>query len=173
MITKQTPLKKVLKMAAPCRCSACSHGCRYGSGFLAEGDDKSIAKFLKVSEEELKRDFLEEKEMFNKKMLRPKLLKEAGKAYGQCVFYSGDKGCTIHKVKPLECRTSISCKDYGEDLSVWFTLNHMIDANDPESIRQYSQYVKSKGRLIRGALLEDIVPDKEKLKKILSYELLK
>ncbi len=173
MITKQTPLKNILSLAAPCRCNACSHGCKYGSGFLAEGDEKGIAKFLKISVEELKTEFLEEKDMFNKKMLRPKLLKEAGKPYGQCIFYDDNKGCTIHKVKPLECKTSISCKEYGEELSVWFMVNNIIDPNEPESIRQYAQYIKSGGKIIPGADLESMVPDKEKLKKILSYELLR
>ena len=167
------PLRDVLKIAAPCRCNSCNHGCRYGSGFLAEDDAKNIASFLKISEEELKKEFLEEKDMFNKKMLRPKLLKQEGKPYGQCVFYSDKKGCAIHAAKPLECKTSIGCKEEGEELSVWFMVNYIIDSKDPESIRQYAQYIKSGGRLIKGAELEKLVPDKEKLRKILSYEILK
>ena len=111
--------------------------------------------------------------MFNKKILRPKLVREKNKTYGQCVFYDDAKGCTIHEVKPLECKTSIQCKDYGEDLSVWFMVNNIVDANDPESIRQFAQYIKSGGKIIPGASLEEIVPDKEKLRKILSYEILR
>lgn len=173
MITKNTPLKDVLRLAAPCRCDACNHGCKYGSGSLAGGDSKRIAEFLKISEDDLKKDFLEETELFNKKVFKPKLLRENGKIHGICVFYSDKKGCTIHEAKPLECKTSIQCKDYGEDLSVWFMVNHIIDANDPESIRQYAQYLKSGGKVIPGAELEKLVPDGEKLRKILSYEILK
>lgn len=173
MITKNTPLKEVLKLAAPCQCDACNHGCRYGSGSLSGDDSKNIAKFLSVSEEELKNGFLEEIELFNKKILRPKLIRENNKPHGQCVFFDEQKGCTIHEVKPLECKTSIQCKDYGEDLSIWFMVNHVVDTNDPESIRQYAQYIKAGGKVIPGAEVENLVPDKEKLMKILSYEILK
>lgn len=173
MITKNTPLKEVLKLAAPCQCGACNHGCKYGSGSLAEGDSKKIAEFLNISEEDLKKDFLEETELFNKKISRPKLLRKKGKVHGKCIFYNDNKGCKIHEVKPLECKTSVQCKEYGEDLSVWFMVNHIVDANDPESIRQYAQYIKSGGKIIIGAELENLVPDKEKLRKILSYEILK
>ena len=173
MIEKNTSLKEALRLAAPCRCNSCNHGCKFGSGSLANDDAKIIAKYLKISEEELKAKFLEEVELFNKKILKPRLLREKSKVHGQCIFYDEQKGCTIHEVKPLECKTSIQCKDYGEELSVWFMVNYVVDANDPESIRQYSQYINSGGKIIPGAELENLVPDKEKLKKILSYEILK
>ena len=173
MIHKNTTLKEVLKLAAPCRCHACNNGCKYGSGSLAGDDAKNIAKFLGISEEELKKRFLEEVELFNKKLLRPKLIREKNKPYGRCTFYDDEKGCTIHHVKPLECKTSINCKDYGEDLSVWFKVNFVVDTNDTESIRQYAQYIKSGGKVIPGASLQELVPDKEKLRNILSYEILK
>src|SRR3989344_7566820 len=173
MITKTTPLKEVLELAAPCQCSSCSHGCKFGSGALAGEDSKNISKFLKISEEELKNNFLEEKELFNKKILKPRLEREKNKVHGKCVFYDGQNRCKIHEVKPLECKKSIQCKDYGEDLSVWFMVNHVVDANDAESVRQYAQYLKSGGKTIPGAELENLVPDKERLRKILSYEILK
>ena len=173
LIHKNTPLKEVLNLAAPCRCNSCNHGCKFGSGSLVGDDSKNIAKFLGISEEELKKGFLEEVELFNKKLLRPKLIREKGKPYGRCVFFDDEKGCTIHEVKPLECKTSISCKDYGEDLSIWFMVNHVVDANDAESIRQYAKYIRSGGKLIEGTRIEQLVPDREKLNKILSYEILK
>ena len=172
MVTKNTPLKEVLKLAAPCRCNSCNHGCKFGSGSLVGDDAKKIAAFLSISEEELKKGFLEEIELFNKKLLRPKLIREKSKPYGQCVFYDEQKGCTIHPVKPLECKTSVNCKDYGEELSIWFMVNHVVDTNDAESIRQYARYIKSGGKIIEGAKIEQLVPDKEKLKKILNYEIL-
>ena len=173
MINKNTPLKEVLNLAAPCRCNACNHGCKFGSGSLAGNDVKNIAVFLNIKEEELKNHFLEEIELFNKKVSRPKLIREQGKPYGRCVFFDDEKGCTIHPVKPLECKTSIQCRDYGEDLSVWFMVNHVIDTNDAESIRQYANYIKSGGKVIPGASLQELVPDKERLSKILDYEILK
>ena len=173
MITKNTPLKEVLSLAAPCQCDSCNHGCKFGSGALAGYDSKRISKFLNISEYQLKKDFLEEKELLNKKVLRPKLIREKNKIHGRCFFYDDKKGCTIHEVKPLECRTSIQCRDYGEELSIWFMVNHILDANDPESVRQYAQYIKTGGKIIPGAELENLVPDKDKLRKILSYEILK
>ena len=163
----------MLKLAAPCRCNSCNHGCRYGSGSLAGDDANNISSFLGISKEELKKGFLEEVDIFNKKVLRPRLVRKEGSLHGQCVFFDEKNGCTIHKVKPLECKTSISCKDYGEDLSVWFMVNYVVDSKDPESIRQYAQYIKSGGKLVPGASLQDLVPDQKRLKKILSYEILK
>jgi len=57
IITKNTPLKEVLQLAAPCRCNSCNHGCKFGSGSLVGDDAKKIAKFLGVSEKELKKGF--------------------------------------------------------------------------------------------------------------------
>ncbi|MBI2656727.1 YkgJ family cysteine cluster protein [Candidatus Woesearchaeota archaeon] len=172
MIHKNTPLKEVLALAAPCRCNACNHGCKFGSGSLVGDDAKRIARFLNISEEDLKKGFLEEVELFNKKLPRPRLIREKNKPYGRCVFFDDEKGCTIHEVKPLECKTSISCKDYGEELSVWFMVNHAVDVDNAESIRQYAKYIKSGGKLIEGARIEQLVPDKVKLRKILKYEIL-
>ena len=173
MITKNTPLKQILKLAPACKCEACSHGCRYGSGLLAKGDEKKLASYLNISEEQLKEKFLEEVERFNTKLLKPKLIRNAKEAYGKCIFYDNEKGCTVHDAKPLECKTSMGCKDYGEELSIWFMLNHAVNADDPESIRQYSQYLKSGGKTIIGAQLNKLILDKDRLKKILGYVILK
>ena len=173
MINRDTQLKEALKLAPPCRCEACSHGCKYGSGLLAKGDEEKLAAFLKISEKELKEKFLEEIERFNTKLFRPKLIRKGKESYGRCIFYDNENGCAVHEAKPLECKTSMGCKDYGEELSIWFMLNHAVNPDDPESIRQYAQYIKTGGKVIPGASLQELVPDKEKLKKILSYEILK
>ena len=148
LITANTKLKEALKLAAPCRCHSCNNGCKYGSGFLVGDDAKNISEFLGITEEKLKKEFLEEVEQFNRKLLRPKLLRKENKPYGKCIFYDENKGCTVHSVKPLQCKTSIGCKDYGEDLSVWFMVNFIVDKNDPESMRQFAQYIKCGGKLI-------------------------
>ena len=137
---------------------------------LAKDDLKSIASFLKISEKEAREKYFEEIELLNKKMLRPKLLRK-DKPYGMCIFFDGKQGCKIHKVKPLQCKVAMGCKDYGEDLMSWFTANFVLNANDPESIRQYSQFIKSGGKVIEGAELEDLVPDNDKLRKSLAYEI--
>ena len=50
--------------------------------------------------------------------------------------------------------------------------NFAVNKDDAESVRQFAQYIKSGGKLIPGASSQELVPDKEKLKKILNYEIL-
>ena len=169
MIVKDTPLKEVLKLTHPCKCNACEIGCEYGSGFLIGEDSKNIARFLNITEKELKEKFLEEVEQFNTKLLRPKLERKDNKPYGKCIFFD-ERGCKVHKVKPLQCKVSMGCKEYGEQLTIWFMLNHEVNTNDPESIRQYNIYLKSGGKTLKGGELESLVPDKQKLKKIIENE---
>ncbi len=170
-LTKSTPLKEVLELTHPCECDACANGCKYGSGFLADEDVPRISAHLGISEEALKKEFLEEFEKFNTKKLRPKILRK-NKQYGKCIFFDEKSRCKIHEAKPLECKISMGCKEYGEKLSLWLMLNHFVNENDAESIRQYESYLKGGGKTLEGGELEDLVPDKEKLRKILSLEIL-
>ena len=170
-VIRSTSQEKILSLAPACQCKECSHGCSMGSGFLASSDVKPMAKFLKVSEDVLKKKHLEEVELFHQKKFRPKLIRRDNKPYGRCSFFSEGK-CSVHAVKPLHCKISMSCKEYGEDLNLWFMLNHLLDVDDPSSIREYAQYLKAGGKTLKGGKLSELVPDKEKLKKILSYEVL-
>jgi len=166
-ITKLTPLKEVLELSKECKnCSLC---CRYGSGFILKEELPRIAKFLNISQEKLKQNYLEEVELFNKKLFKPRTIK-LDKPYGHCIFL-GNNGCRIHEVKPLHCRIS-NCNEYGEDLNQWFLLNYIINPNDPESIRQWANFVKF-NEVIPGGNLHELIKDKEILKKILNYEILK
>jgi hypothetical protein len=83
------------------------------------------------------------------------------------------EGCTAHEAKPLQCKVAMGCKPYGEDLMLWFMLSHIINTNDPESIRQYAQYLKSGGKAIPGGQLDELITDKEQLKNMLNYRALK
>lgn len=167
-ITTKTPLKDVLKLGK--ECDKCGHCCKYGSGFLVEDDAKKIADFLGISEKKLKGKYLEEGEKFNTKLLRPKTIKK-DKPYGECVFYDGKQGCTIQEVKPLHCRIG-SCTEHGDALSHWFTLKYFVNKNNPESIRQWATFLKTRST-IPGGELHNLVPDKKLLNKILSYEILR
>lgn len=169
MLKKNTPLKDVAELGAPC--NKCGHCCSYGSGALADEDAGNIAHFLGISEEEFREKYLEETEKFNTKRFRPKLLKK-DKPYGRCVFYEDKIGCKIHDVKPLQCKVN-NCSEHGEELSIWFMLNYFVNKNDPESIRQFNAYLKSGGKTLPGGRLSDFVPDKKKLKRILKFEILK
>lgn len=170
-LTKNTHVEEVLKLSNPCKCESCSVGCKHGSGCLVKEDIPRIAKFMGITEEVLKKEFLEEVEKFNTKKYRPKILRK-DKPYGKCIFFDEEIGCKVHEVKPLECKISMGCKDFGENLSSWFMLNHFVNKDDAESVRQYASYLKTGGKTLRGAELKDLVPDKEKLKKILSLEIL-
>tara|TARA_Y100000310_G_C20689109_1_gene821014 strand:+ start:1514 stop:2038 length:525 start_codon:yes stop_codon:yes gene_type:complete len=171
-LTRKSPLNDILKLSYPCKCDACNFGCKQGSGAFVEDEIKKLANHLKINEDVLKKEFLEEVEKFNTKKLRPKILRK-DKQYGKCTFFDEELGCKIHEAKPMECKIAMGCKEYGEQLSLWFMLNHFINENDAQSIRDYATYLKSGGKTLEGGKLEDLVPDKEKLRKILSFKILK
>ena len=170
-LAKDTPINEVLELSNPCKCDACTVGCRHGSGFLVEEDIPRIAKFMGITQDVLKKEFLEEVEKFNTKRFRPRILRK-DKPYGKCIFFDEEIGCKVHDVKPLECKVSMGCKDYGEQLSLWFMLNHFVNKDDAESIRQFASYLKTDGKTLEGAELKDLVPDKEKLRKILELKII-
>lgn len=161
-LNKNTKIEQVLDQD----CDKCGHCCSYGTGFAIKENIKPIAKFLNVKEEELKEKWMEEVEVFHTKLWRPKTIK---KPYGNCVFLK-DKICGVHKVKPLQCRIG-NCK--SEELALWFMLNYQVNANDPESIREFASYLKHGGKTLEGGQLTDLVPDKEKLNKIIKYEIMR
>ena len=164
---KDSSLKQVLEIGKECK--RCNHCCSFGSGFLVGDDKKKIAKHLGLTEKKLEEKYLEEVEKFNTKLFRPKTIK---KPYGKCVFLDDKKGCTIHKVKPLQCRVG-NCGPYGEELSLWFTLNYFVNKDNAQSIRDFATYLKSGGKTLPKGELKDFVSDKNKLKKILNYDILK
>lgn len=169
MISKKTGKNKILEIGN--KCKKCGHCCSHGSGALDDNDLKKIAKFLKTTEKELKKTCLDEVERFNTKRLRPITIKTT-KPYGKCVFFNKEKGCVIHEVKPLECKIG-NCSEHGEDLSLWFMLNYFVNPDDPESVRQYASYLIRGGKTLKGGRIEEIVVDKNKLKKILDYKILR
>lgn len=169
VITKYTPSKVVLELGSDCE--MCGNCCSHGTGFLAKEDIPRIAGFLKITEKELKEEYLEKADMFNTEAWRPRTIKK-GKPYGKCVFLGKKKECTIHEAKPFQCRIS-NCRPYGEQLIQWFFLNHFVNPGDPESVRQWASYLRHREWVIEGGNLDDIVPDREKLRKMLSYERLK
>ena len=171
-LNKNTSVNEVLKLTHPCKCDACTVGCRHGSGAFADEEIKKLAEHLKIDEDVLKKEFLETVERFNTKKFRPRILRH-DKQYGKCIFFDEKLGCRIHEAKPLECKVAMGCKENGEQLTLWFMLNHFVNENDPQSIRDYASYLKSGGKTLEEAKLEELVPDKEKLKKILRFEIMK
>ncbi|MFC1801489.1 hypothetical protein ACFLZB_03415, partial [Nanoarchaeota archaeon] len=104
-------------------------------------------------------------------LMRPKQIRE-DKPYGQCVFFDKKEGCTIHPVKPMECKIS-NHSEHGEAMHIWFTLNYFVNETDPESIRQWANYIEMGGKVIPGGSLVELVPNPKTLKKIMSYQILR
>ena len=63
-----------------------------------------------------------------------------GKPYGRCMFFEEER-CRIHEAKPLQCRLAMGCKDYGEDLMVWFAENCIIGSE--KTRKDYEMFVKA------------------------------
>ncbi len=168
-ITKHTPEKEVIRLASDC--GLCGKCCQYGSGFLAQGDFARIAKFLRITEKQLKERYLEKVEKFSQELYRPRLVKKS-KPYGVCIFYNKAENCTIHGVKPLHCKVTAPCSAYGDELDQWFNLNYVVNPADPESIRQWATFVKFR-EVIPGGELKELVKNPSKLKKVLTYEILR
>lgn len=164
-ITKKTP-KEVLERHSS-NCKNCGNCCNYDSGYVLKEDIPRIANFLKVSQQELKDSYLREVIHFNKKIYKPKLIKK-GKPYGKCIFYDEQYNCMINNVKPLHCKVC-GCSEISSEASIWFVLNHIVDPDDPNSIREWASYLKSHPT-IPGGELHEIVPEREKLKNILEFK---
>ncbi|MDP7140827.1 MAG: YkgJ family cysteine cluster protein [Candidatus Woesearchaeota archaeon] len=168
-ITKLTPKEKV-KEFAKTNCDKCTHCCHFGGGFLLDEDVQRVSKFLGITKEEFENKYAEKFEKFNTKLLRLKAEKPEA-VYSPCAFLDKEEKCMLHEEKPLHCVIS-SCNKYGDMLEQWFTLNHFVNVDDPESIRQWAVYLKTHDT-IQGGSLEELVPDKKLLKKILNYEIIK
>ncbi len=168
-ITKDTPLRMIRELGKECK--MCGNCCSHGSGLLVNEDLARLARLLQIKEKELKKTYLDEVEMFNTKALRPRAIK-GNKQYGPCIFYDKKKGCTIHIAKPFQCLIT-NCGPYAEQIIQWFYLNYLVNPDDPESVRQWASYLEHKEWVIEGGNLHQLVPDAEKLRKILSYEILR
>lgn len=164
-ITKSTSLNVIEELAdTPCKKYNCTKCCEYGTGSATNEDLTQIAKHLGMSESETIAKHFEPITKYNTTLYRPKML---AKPYGPCVFL-GKEGCTIHEVKPTGCRLA-SWNQHGEKLNEWFDLNYFVKPQDSESIRQWAQKLKFRST-IPGGQLHELVPDREKLKKILAHQ---
>ena len=159
MLTRKTKLNEILKLSSGCK--KCGKCCGFSSGFLLDEDVSRIAKFLKIAEKEFIGKYLEKKEMYGKQVHRIK---------APCAFLENSQ-CKIHDAKPLNCRIA-TCKPVGEEISAWFMLNYFVDEKNPQSIRDWKICLECGGKNIPGGNLEEIVPDKTRLKRILDYEVL-
>lgn len=164
MIKVSTRLDEILKLQSPCSCNSCNNGCKFGSGVFTDDQIKSLAKFLNKTEKQTKEQYLEKITKLNTTLFKPKIIKKKNKPYGRCIFFNNNK-CDIHKVKPLECKIAMPCKEYGEDLIIWFMLNYFLDKDDIESLRQWKIHIEIGGKKIPGSELNELTT-KQNIKKI-------
>ena len=155
VINYNMSLEEIEKLVEPCTCKACSVGCMYGSGAMVENDIVNIADFLNISQDELKEKYLEKIKKFNTERFRPKILRRDSKPYGPCIFFKEGR-CVVHPVKPIECRISMGCRPYGEELIQWFTAHYFVNPHDKESLREWEIVVNLNGT-IEGAAPDEIV----------------
>jgi Fe-S-cluster containining protein len=160
MISTSTSIEEATRAAD--NCTQCGHCCKYGSGFLIQSDLQPIADFMGVSKEELQEIYLDEVEQFHTTLFRPKL---HSYPVGACIFLKENK-CSIHPVKPLQCKTG-TLNENSTELRSWFALKFQVNLSDPQSIREWASYLQHGGSTIPGGSLEELVPNKEHLQKTL------
>ena len=165
MITKSTKKEQILKLAKDCK--QCGHCCKVSAGFVLKDEINELAKKFKTTKEQFIKKYLDETTIFNNVVYKFRTTK---KPIGQCILYKN--GCTIHTFKPLHCRIG-NCNKHGEELSAWFTVNHLLNIYDPESVRQFHMYEKKGGKTLKKGTLKEMFKDKKLLKKILNYEVLR
>lgn len=159
----------MLKLGYPCKCERCENPCRFGSGVLADEDYERLAKHLGITIEELKKNHLEEITKFGTTRHRPKLERKNDLPYGKCTFFDEKKGCKVHESKPLECKVAMGCKEYGEELILWFDHKHFFNPKNHDSLREYKTYVESGGKILKGGEIENFL-DEKKLKELEEFE---
>ncbi len=165
-LSKDTPEEVIAKIGK--ECTRCNYCCTVDSGILFDDDVTAIADWMHMPRDEFIKEYLEQHERFNTKCWKLKQIREEKKPYGRCILLN-EKGCSVHEVKPKYCKLLSTVSKHGQQLSIWFALNHFVNPQDPESIRQWAQYLQTHPTL-PGGRLQDLVPDREELRKIMDYK---
>lgn len=152
-------------------CLDCTHCCKFHGGFVLPHEISRLANHLGIADDKFKEEYLEEHTQLNTTIFRFKSNKEKkiyNKPYGPCVFLEKN-GCRINSVKPLHCRIG-TCKEGSEEHTIWYRLKYFLNTSDQASIKDYAMYLKTGGKTLPGAYLHQLIPDKEKLDKLMRYE---
>ncbi len=132
-----------------------------------------MADAFGVPRNEFQKEFLTEHELFNTRCYKLKEEKKLNKPYGKCAFYDEEKKCCmLGPAKPLICKVGGLQGAYAHDIALWYTLNYFVNPDDPQSIRDWATYLQTHPTL-PGGELHELIPDKTRLAKILSYEEIK
>ncbi|MFH1409479.1 MAG: YkgJ family cysteine cluster protein [Nanoarchaeota archaeon] len=173
LIKKTTKTKTIIELGKGCGalCHWSGHCCKHTSAILVGNEKKELAEDMGLSEKEFEKRYLEDTTRFNTKLKQFKQRREKGRPHGPCIMLTETNRCRIHDIKPLYCRTGNCRNEHGEAIAVWFALNHFVNTNDAESMRQWAAYLRTHPT-IQGGKLEELIPDKKHLSRILTHELL-
>lgn len=176
-ITRLTPAEKLLAVVG--KSARPGNMCELKPGFILNHELESIANHLSISKNQLTENMLQSFHAYGKKIHKPKhspKIKKTGPKitdafhempYGDCIFLDKDSGehrCRIEDVKPLHCKLATESA-VSEKIHSWFILNHFVDSNDPHSLREWGNYLKTH-RAVPGGELHELVKDKNKLAKV-------
>jgi len=162
--TKTTKEELIRKGNCENQCGKC---CTRSSGIVLPHEVKRIAKHLKMPEETFKNKYLEPHERFHTTHHRIKQRRVHPNISGSCMMLSPAGKCRIHVSKPLYCKIT-TCQEHGHDAVIWYDLKHFVNAEDPQSIREWAEYLHH-GKSIKGGELHQIVPNRRKLRWMLEY----
>ena len=105
-------------MIQECKCKKCQSACTYKPGWFAPGEAEKVAAFMKMPFQEfftkyLMVDYWEGYGDPDAFVLSPAIPDRNGRMCsvdprGRCVFFK-EGLCSIHAVKPMECRDSLPC----------------------------------------------------------------
>lgn len=164
IITKDTKRPALIRAA---ECRQCGNCCSHGTGIVLEREIPRIAKHLRMSKRKFADKYLVSAEMFHTPVHKIRQEK-SDLPSGSCTFFRDGK-CQIHLVKPLFCKIT-TCASHGDEAVVWYYLNHLVNPDDPQSVREWAQYL-TVGKNIPGGELDQLVPDKKRLRKMLDYKI--
>ncbi|MBR9676612.1 hypothetical protein GOV04_00535 [Candidatus Woesearchaeota archaeon] len=164
-ITKYLSKQKALELGTS-DCKKCGECCQKGAGFVLEKEIPVLAKYLNITVEEFKKKFLDEQKIYNTTAYRFKIEKKDGLPYGNCIFLH-KKNCLIQPAKPLHCKIG-GCHEHASKLNEWYMLNHFVNTEDPQSIREWAIKLKTHPTIMGGSLAE-LVPHEDTLKAMLEH----
>ena len=100
-------------------CTRCGHCCTgEGHVWVGRGRIREIAEFLGLSLEAFSRRYL--------RLVEGRLSLVDKPDRPDCVFWEGDRGCSIYAVRPTQCRTFPFWREHLESPEAWRELGREV-----------------------------------------------